>query len=554
VKAESSIWSSLHNPTYLCLWSALVVSGCCVSAHEMAATWAMNSLGAPALCLSLMSSAGTLPFFLFTLPAGALADLLDRRRLLRVFNCWLAFSAGLLALLAFLNKLTPEIILAGVFLLGSGFAFQAPVASASIPEIVGKEQLPSAIALGGIQMNLAGIIGPAVGGLLIPVVGVSMVFALNALAFVLVFLAVITWKRKSVRLDTPLEGFFDSLVGAARYMRYAPGVRIVLLRNFIFGVLIGATPALLPVVGLRALRLDPLYLGFVFTCMGIGSLVGAIFILEPARKRLKPNEMTVLAGIVLAVNYGLMAIVRHPQVFLVVAGLAGAAWTISASELWVAGQRVIPDWIRGRLNATHMMVSQGGISLGGLIWGAVATALGLNWALFSASALGIIGALTAKRWSIDFSAEVNLDPDPLPRTGTDPYLPDADDGPITTAVEIEVAPENHVRFFKLMKEIRLIFLRNGAFNARLDQDMQNPNRFRLYAMVDSWAAHERLGQRITRDEHALWSELWTLHIGKESPNPKRYLGIQHWILDESAAARLKPVSTRKAADTGKISP
>jgi hypothetical protein len=287
--------------------------------------------------------------------------------------------------------------------------------------------------------------------------------------------------------------------------------------------------------------------------MGIGSLVGAIFILEPARKRLKPNEMTVVAGIVLAVSYGLMAIVRHPQVFLVVAGLAGAAWTISASELWVAGQRVIPDWIRGRLNATHMMVSQGGISLAGLLWGAVVTALDLNWALFSASALGIISALTAKRWSIDFSAEVNPDPDPLPHDGTDPYLPDADDGPITTAVEIEVAPENHLRFFKLMKEIRLIFLRNGAFNARLDQDMQNPNRFRLYAMVDSWSTHERLGQRITRDEHALWSELWTLHIGKESPSPKRYLGIQHWILDETAAARLKPVSTPKAADAEEIS-
>jgi MFS family permease len=553
VKAEASIWSSLGNPIYLRLWSALVVSGCCVSAHEMAATWAMNSLGAPALWLSLMSSAGSMPFFLFTLPAGALADLVDRRRLLRVFNCWLACSAGLLAVFAFLNRLTPEIILAGVFLLGTGFAFQAPVASASIPEIVGKEQLPSAIALGGIQMNLAGIIGPALGGFLVPLVGVSTVFGLSALAFVLVLLAVITWKRKTIATDTPLEGFFDSLTGAMRYMRYAPGVRIVLLRNLIFGILIGATPALLPVVGLKALHLDPLNLGLVFTFMGAGSLAGAVLILEPARKRLKPNQMTVLAGIVLAVSYALMAVIRQPQVFLLVAALAGAAWTVSASELWIAGQRVIPDWIRGRLNATHMMVSQGGIALAGLVWGTVATVLGLSWALLSASALGIISALTAKRWSIDFSAEVNLDPDPLPHEGRDPYVPEADDGPITTAVEIEVAPENHIRFFKLMKEIRLVFLRNGAFNARLDQDMENPNRFRLYAMVDSWAAQQRLGQRITRDEHALWSELWTLHIGQESPSPKRYLGIQHWIPDESAVARLRPVSAPEAADPGKIS-
>ncbi len=545
VTANTSIWSSLRNPTYLRLWLALVVSGCCVSAHEMAATWAMNSLGASTLWLSLMSSAGTLPFFLFTLPAGALADLADRRRLLRIFNCWLAGSAGLLAVGSFLGRLTPGVILAGVFLLGIGFSFQAPVASASIPEIVGQEQLPSAIALGGIQMNLAGIIGPAIGGFLVPLVGVSSVFAMNAVAFVLVVLAVLTWKRKSEVLDTPLESFIDSLAGAVRYMRYAPGVQIVLLRNFIFGVLIGATPALIPVIGLKALHLDPLKLGFVFTCMGLGSLAGALFILEPARKKFTPNQMTMLSGIVLAASYALMAIVRHPQVFFFVSAMAGVAWTVSASELWVAGQRVIPDWIRGRMNATHMMVSQAGISIAGLVWGTLATTLGLEWALFSASAAGIVGALTAKRWSIDFSTEINLEPDPLGSDAPHLYLPAADDGPITVATEIEVAPENQIRFFRLMKKIRLVFLRNGAFSARLDQDMDNPNRFRLQGMYSSWAAVERLDRRITRDEHALWSELWTLHVGAHSPTTKRHLGIQHWIPEESAVSRLKPVGTVK---------
>ena len=541
--ADISIWSSLRNPTYLRLWLALVVSGCCVSAHETAATWAMNSLGAPTLWLSMMSSAGTLPFFLFTLPAGALADLADRRRLLRIFNCWLAGSAGLLAVCSFLGGLTPVIILAGVFFLGIGFAFQAPVASASIPEIVGKEQLHSAIALGGIQMNLAGIIGPAIGGFLVPLVGVTSVFAMNALAFVLVLFAILTWKRKSEVLDTPLESFFDSLAGAVRYMRYAPGVQIVLVRNFIFGVLIGATPALIPVIGLKALHLDPLKLGLVFTCMGLGSLAGALFILEPARKKLTPNQMTVLSGIVLAASYALMALVRHPQVFFIVAGLAGVAWTISASELWVAGQRVIPDWIRGRMNATHMMVSQGGMSLAGIVWGALATALSLDWALFSASALGIVSALTAKRWSIDFSEEINLEPDPLSFDAPLLYLPEVDAGPITTEIEIEVAPENHIRFFRLVKEIRLVFLRNGAFRARLDQDLDNPNRFRLQAMYSSWAGVVRLERRIIKHEHALWSEIWTLHIGPDLPSSKRHLGIPHWIPEESAMSRLKPVRT-----------
>lgn len=239
-------------------------------------------------------------------------------KLLRISSAWLAISAGLLACCAFLGGLTPAIILAGVFLLGTGFAVEAPVASASIPEIVGREELPSAIALGGIQMNLAGIIGPALGGLLIPFAGVSVVFGINALAFIIVLVAVSTWKRKNPEFNAPLERFFDSLAGAARYMHYAPGVQIILLRNFIFGVLIGAIPALLPVVGLKALHLDAVNLGLTFTSMGLGSLAGAVFILEPARKRLKPSQMTILAGIALAVVYVLMAVIRHPQVFFVV--------------------------------------------------------------------------------------------------------------------------------------------------------------------------------------------------------------------------------------------
>ena len=324
---------------------------------------------------------------------------------------------GLAGLLRFSGGLTPAVILAGVFLLGTGFAVQAPVASSSIPEIVGKEQLPSAIALGGIQMNLAGTIGPALGGLLVPFAGVSVVFAMNAMAFVIVLLAVSTWRRKKPEFNAPIERFFDSLAGAARYMRYAPGVQIILLRNFIFGVLIGAIPALLPVVGLKALHLDAVNLGLIFTSMGLGSLVGGVFILEPARKRLKPNQMTILGGIALAVVYALMAVVRHPQVFFLVAALAGVAWTISASELWVAGQRVIPDWIRGRMNATHMMVSQAGMSLAGLLWGVLATALDFKWVLFSASALGIASALTARRLSIDFSAEIDQEAHPLEQDG-----------------------------------------------------------------------------------------------------------------------------------------
>jgi Transmembrane secretion effector len=176
----------------------------------------------------------------------------------------------------------------------------------------------------------------------------------------------------------------------------------------------------------------------------------------------------------------------------------------------------------------------------------LATALDFKWVLFSASALGIASALTARRLSIDFSAEIDQEAHPLEQEERPLYLPESDDGPITIALEIEVAPENHIQFFRLVKEVRLVFRRNGAFSARLDQDMENPNRFRLQAILPSWGEHQRLGQRITRDEHALWSKLWTLHTGQALPTAKYYLGIQHWIPEESAVSRLRlvpPTST-----------
>jgi Transmembrane secretion effector len=196
------------------------------------------------------------------------------------------------------------------------------------------------------------------------------------------------------------------------------------------------------------------------------------------------------------------------------------------------------------------MVSQGGVALAGILWGGLAAIFGVQWALISACIMGLASALAARRLSIDFSTDVNLDPHPLPALGPIHYLPKSeDDGPITTAMEIEIAPENLVRFYRIMTQLRLVFLRNGAFNARLDQDMTNPNRFRLYSMVKSWAEFVRVGQRITRDEHALWAELWSLHTGPKLPEAKRYIGVQQWTPEGSLISRLKPALAKSDPDS-----
>src|SRR6202007_2582425 len=210
--STTSIWISLRNPVFRNLWLASVLSGCCVSAHDMAATWGMNPLTPSPLLLSLLSTAASLPFFLLTFPAGALADMVNRKKLLSVMHVWLALTAAGLAVFGSLRLLTPFLLLAGVFLLGMGFACNGPTWGSVIPDVVTKEELASAVTLGGVQMNISGIIGPAIGGLLLPLVGANAIFALNGVAFLLVLIAIARWRKGQIRFRASTESMLESFV------------------------------------------------------------------------------------------------------------------------------------------------------------------------------------------------------------------------------------------------------------------------------------------------------------------------------------------------------
>ena len=197
---KTSTFTALRNPVYRKLWFAILFSGTCVAAQDTTATWTMNTLGASPFLLSLMSTVAALPFFFFTLPAGVLADMVDRRKLLRLANLWLAGAACFLAILGSLHLLNPFVLLLSVFLIGVGFAFNAPAWSAIVPGIVTDQEMPSAMTLGGLQLNISGIIGPAMGGVLLYFIGANWVFTANALGFVVVMLALAQWKGAEAEL------------------------------------------------------------------------------------------------------------------------------------------------------------------------------------------------------------------------------------------------------------------------------------------------------------------------------------------------------------------
>jgi MFS family permease len=528
MQATSSSWIALHNLTFRRLWLAVVVSGTCVGAHDMVAAWLMNSLSHSTLLLSLMSTATTLPFFLFILPAGALADMINHKRILWTAYIWLAVCAGGLAILGWLNLLTPYIVLGSIFSIGAGFAFNAPAFSAALPEIVSDEELPSASVLTGLQLNISAIVGPILGGLLLLVLQAEGVFLLNALCFLAVPISILSWKPKVEKL--PHEGFFESIASAIRYARYSQGIRIILFRNALFSFFISVFPSLLPVIGLKELHLSASNLSVLFTSMGLGSVFAAVVILPWARGRFSPNALTRSANWLGSIVSVLMALTREPHVFLLVAALSGVVWTVVASELWVAAQRAMPGWARGRMNATVIMVSQGAMALGGVVWGTIAATTGVTAAMLVQAVLGlavlILVHLFRDPWSIDFIMTPNLNavPPMVMNVGYKLlYRPQPKDGPVLVTEEFEIAGSGGAKFDQLMREVRLIHLRSGAYRWQLFEDPMRVNTFRMEVMFPSWTQYQLQQDRMTKADREIIEQAAALNVGPNAPELRIFL-------------------------------
>ena len=500
----------------------------------------MNTLTPSPLLISLMSTVATLPFFLFTFPAGAIADIMDRRRLLCIMNLWLAVMAAGLAALVWLKLVNPYVILAAVFLLGVGFAINAPAWTAIIPEVVTKEELPAAITLGGLQLNISGIIGPSIGGILLPVFGANVVFAINALCFLLVIWALLMWRKPIEPSQRLTEGFFGSFASAIRYMRVTPAVRVVVLRGVLFGLFIAVIPALLPVVGLKKLYLGASHLGLLFTSMAVGSVLGAVFVVPRIRARFTPNAVTILACAMLGLVYFLMGCNNQAWGFMLVAALAGTAWTIAASELWVAGQNAAPDWARGRMNAVYMMVSNGSMAIGGILWGAAATFYGLDWALHGASILLLFSLPLLFRLSIDFAHELTQQQFFLiPDSDNELEVPDPEEGPVEVTMSFQIEPSKRDQFLNLLREIREIYLRNGVSSFRVYEDLARKHSFRIEMVMATWREHLLQQERMASSERETWDEVRRLHHAQGPPEIRVYISREKEIVPQKMPRPLK---------------
>ncbi|MFE6419831.1 MFS transporter [Streptomyces enissocaesilis] len=485
-RRRASAWSPLTARVFRALWIAQLVSNVGSWMQTVGAQWLL--IGHSAELVTLVQTASSLPVMLLALPSGALADRYDRRRVLLAAQiAMLAVSSGL-AVLAFAGKLTPGILLGLTFLMGCGTALMGPAWQAVQPELVERDMLGEAAALGAVNMNLARALGPALGGAVVAAAGAGWVFAFNAVSYLGIAAVLLSWRRPRPQAPTAgTESVLTALGIGRRYVCNAPGVRRILLRTVLFIPGGAALWSLLPLVASRSLELGSGGYGLLLGAVGVGA-VGGAFVLPAVRRILGASGTLAAGAVVFAAVLAVLATVPVPWLTVVVLLPAGLAWIAVLSTLNAAFQARLPGWVRARGLAVYLLVFQGGQALAAPVWGALAAGAGLTVSLLAAAASLLACAASTRRWPLHADA---VDPTPSDHWPVPPlvFVPGPTDGPVLVSVSYRVGSESRAAFTDHMTHVARSRRRTGAYAWGLYQDGNDPERFIENYLVASWSEH-----------------------------------------------------------------
>ncbi len=389
---SASPWAPLRQPLFRSIWVAAVVSYIGTCMQNLGSGWLMTTLTLSPLMVSLVQVASSLPVFLVALPAGALADMLDRRRLLLVTQSWMVAAAAGLGVLTIAGRVTPWLLLGFTFVLGLGAVMNDPAWQAITPEIIPCEQHASAVALNSAGFNMARAIGPALGGAVIAAAGSGVAFLINAASFFGVIFVLYRWRRVHSNGIRGARLWREMMVGI-NYVRQAPAVQSVLVRTLAFSLSASALLALLPVI---ARPHGAIGYGLMLGCFGLGALAGAA-ILPGLRRRLSMDGLVAASTVVFALVTLGAGRINHFQLLCALLFVGGGAWISVLACLNVTAQTMSPNWVLARSLSMYVLLLQGGMAAGSAIWGAIANRAGVPDALLYAS-LGLAAGLVTMRW------------------------------------------------------------------------------------------------------------------------------------------------------------
>jgi predicted MFS family arabinose efflux permease len=498
--------------------------------YNAASGWLMTSLDANSLTVSLVQVAANLPMFLLALPAGALADIVDKRRLLLIAETLTTVICAAFALLISLGTVTPAILLVFTFLIGAGGALTAPAWAAVVPDLVPREILSPAVAANSVGINVSRAVGPALGGLITAALGIAAPFWVNAVSDIGIIGALLWWRpshHSSSHL--PAERLGNAIVTGVRHARSNAHLHATVMRSIAFFVFASAYWALLPLVARHQLQGGPQLYGVLMGAIGAGAVITA-FSLSRLKAILGPDRLVAAGTAGTAVTLLLLGVAHSAITALLASLTAGASWIAVLSSLNVSAQVALPGWVRGRGLALFVTVIYGAMTLGSALWGLVARFTGLPGAHFIAAA-GILAAVPLTwRWKLQTGAGVDLTPSmhwPAPLVG---HQIENEAGPVMVTVEYRVDALNRNPFLEALEKLAHERRRDGAYAWGVFEDSAEEGRFMETFLVESWLEHLRQHERVTAADRLVEAAVDRFHTAGV---PK----VTHYV---AAAARAEP--------------
>jgi MFS family permease len=510
--ATGSPWSPFRHATFRVLWTATVIANIGTWMYNAASGWLMTTLNADPLVVSLVQVATSLPMFLFALPAGALADIIDKRRFLIAIEGAITVVSGIIAALVWLDLVTPGALLVFTFLLGVGAALTAPAWQSIVPRLVPKQDLGPAVAANSVGINISRAIGPALGGVIIAGFGIASPFWLNAVSNLGIIGALLWWRSpQTAARRLPAEHFDSAIRAGFRYARHNLHLRATLARAAAFFLFASAYWALLPLVARSQISGGPALYGNLLGAIGAGA-VGGAFALPWLKAKLGPDQVVAAGTAGTAVALVLFGLAREPIMGLAASVIAGVSWIAVLASLNVSAQVALPDWVRGRGLSMFVTTFFGATALGSAVWGQVAGMIGLPEAHFIAAAGAIVAIPLTWRWKLQTGASIDLTPSmhwPAPVITRDV---EHDRGPVLVTVEYRINADSRNAFLAALERLGYERRRDGAYAWGVFEDAADEGRFLETFLVESWLEHLRQHERVTNADRILQSAVHRYHV------------------------------------------
>lgn len=493
------------------LWLAAIASNIGTWIQSVGEKWQMAELTKSPFLISLIETGTTLPMLLLALSAGAIADIVDRRKLLIVAQTYMMLVAATLSVVTFLHLITPFVLLTMSLLIGVGSAVTGPAWQASVPEILPRKGVPAGVALNSAGYNVSRAVGPALGGLVVGALGPAFAFLLNAVSFLGTVLVLLSWNRVKTTQDLPAERFLGAISLGLRYVRYSRQLQVILVRAFGFVIFAGVIFSLTPSLAIHRLHLSSSAFGFLLGAIGAGA-VTATTCLPYLRSRLSPNTLFATFTALTAAALLVLAFIEKPVPVAVALFVCGGGWLSVLSTLNTAIQLSVPSWVRARAFGAYITTWGGAMAIGAALWGAVAERRGLPFT-FTATAVGMLMFLAATGRLRVQALYQELDLTPFRDRPHPPEPIEPETGPILVELRYRIPRGKSAGFRDAMRAVRRIRIRDGAIRWSLFEEPshgEEPIEFLESFLSSTWGEHLRQHHRATKEDREILQGAYAL--------------------------------------------